>query len=131
MQKGCSYNPYTLPTIDFVGGSTQDFIFHVYFHSINTPLDLSSCTADFSIISSGNKNGVCRSKLMTIGDGDATEDGVVSNVLSVRLEPSDTVDLNGKYIYQITVRDVSGIVEIPDQGIMYITGNINKTFAQG
>lgn len=32
----CTYNPYTLPTIDFVGGETQDLAFNVYFIEIKS-----------------------------------------------------------------------------------------------
>ena len=130
VRQGCNYDPYTLPSVSFVGGSTQDFMFHAYFHSLNAPIDLSSCTADFSIINASNKNGICLSKPMTITEGDKTESGVVSNYLYVRLEPADTVDLYGKYIYQITVRSVTGVVEIPDQGILYISNNINKALVR-
>ena len=48
-------NPYTLPAFDFVGGSTQDLIFHCYFFKTKKPQDLSACVADFSIINFVNK----------------------------------------------------------------------------
>lgn len=47
---------------------------------------------------------------------------------TVTLSPIETVDLSGKYIYQIIIRDIDGDVEIPKQGILYITNNINKNF---
>lgn len=47
------------------------------------------------------------------------------------LEPSDTYELYGKFIYQISIRDVDGNVEIPQQGLMYVTNNINKSFING
>ena len=34
----------------------------------------------------------------------------------------------GKYIYQITIRDISGEVEIPNQGLIHIIKNINQAF---
>lgn len=54
-------------------------------------------------------------------------EGTYDNVLTVTLSPTETVDLSGKYIYQIIIRDIDGDVEIPKQGILYITNNINKT----
>ena len=57
-------------------------------------------------------------------------DGSAFNILSVDLTPKETYELSGKYIYQITIRDVNGNVEIPKQGLMYITNNINKSFIQ-
>ena len=55
-------------------------------------------------------------------------DGTVANVLKVVLLPEETVDLFGKFIYQITIQDISGEIEIPDQGILRIANNINKVF---
>lgn len=61
-------------------------------------------------------------------EGAFNDEGTINNVLTVTLEPSETVGLNGKYIYQIQIRDIDGDVEIPKQGILYITNNINKGF---
>lgn len=124
-------NPYTLPAIDFVGGSTQDFIFHCYHQQNKRAQDLSSCTANFSIINFVNKKGSpLVSKQMDITT-DAPRDGEVHNVLKVELTPLDTVNLPaGKYIYQITIKDISGEVEIPNQGIIHIINNINKAFVK-
>ena len=124
-------NPYTLPTIDFVGGSTQDLAFRVYFYLNGNPFDLSSCTADFSVINYVNKKGTpLISKAMSIAEGDCKDGERVSNTLCVTLDPEDTVDLVGKFIYQITIRDISGDVEMPDHGILQITNNINKVYVK-
>jgi len=118
---------YTLPTIDFVGGATQDFAFHVYFHAGGRPFDLDDCTANFAVVNYINKNGApLISKSMEVAQGEDTGEGVVDNILKVTLTPSDTMNLNGKYIYQITVKDTAGQVDIPNQGIMRIINNINK-----
>lgn len=124
-------NPYTLPAMDFVGGSTQDLVFHCYFYVNKRPHDLTSCTANFSIINFVNKKGdPLVSKQMEIRSAPDV-DGDVNNVLSVTLEPADTVNLPaGKYIYQISIRDISGDVEIPNQGIIHLINNINKSFAR-
>lgn len=122
---------YILPQIDFVGGATRDFAFYCYFQVRKKPYDMSSCSANFSIANFVNKT--CQplvSKSMTIGE-DLDVDGSVRNVLRVTLDPLDTVDLpTGKYIYQISIRDVSGDVEIPKHGIIYIANNINKDFVK-
>lgn len=126
----CFPNPYTLPTIDFIGGSTQDLVFHCYFYVNKEPFDLSSCTANFSLINFVNKNGTpLVSKQMEIWTDRETE-GAVRNILAVTLDPSDTVKLGGQYVYQITIKDISGEVDIPNQGIMRIVNNINKAFVQ-
>lgn len=122
----CDFNPYTLPTIDFVGGETQDLAFNVFFYKNNQPFSLTGCTCNFSIVSFTNKMGTpILSKQMTaIFNDDVSSD----NVLTVTLNPTDTVDLCGKYIYQIIIKDINGDAEIPKQGILYITNNINKNF---
>lgn len=123
-------NPYTLPAIDFVGGSTQDLVFHCYFYLNKQPFDLSSCTANFSLINFVNKNGEpLVSKQMTIR-AESDDEGAIQNILTVTLTPSDTVKLAGKYIYQITIKDVSGEVDIPNQGTIHIVNNINKSFVR-
>ena len=123
-------NPYTLPAIDFVGGSTQDLVFHCYFYLNKQPCDLSSCTANFSLINFVNKNGEpLVSKQMTIR-AESDDEGAIQNILTVTLTPSDTVKLAGKYVYQITIKDVSGEVDIPNQGTLHIVNNINKSFVR-
>jgi len=47
--------------------------------------------------------------------------------LAVTLIPNETKNLYGKYIYQITIQDMSGEVDIPSQGILGITNNIDKS----
>ena len=111
------FNPYVLPTIEFVGGETQELLFNMYFYQGKKP---------FSIVSFNNKNGspILR-KDMTVLEN---QDGTSLNVLSVELTPEETYKLSGKYIYQISIKDVSGNIEIPKQGLMYIINNINKGF---
>lgn len=122
----CDYSPYTLPTIDFVGGETQNLSFNVYFYKNKQPFSLTGCTCNFSIVSYTNKRGspILSKQMESAFNGDVTSD----NVLTVTLTPAETVDLCGKYIYQVIIRDVSGDTEIPNQGILYITNNINKSF---
>lgn len=122
-------NPYVLPPMDFVSGSTQDLVFHCYFYANHKPIDLSTCTANFSIINFVNKNGdPLISKRMSIGT-DYIVDGDIQNVLRVTLDSADTISLlAGKYIYQISIRDITGDVDIPKQGIIHIINNIDKPF---
>lgn len=120
------HNPYTLPTIYFVGGETQDLSFNMYFRNGKKPFNLDGCKTDFSIINFANKNGKpVLSKSMESARSATSE---VDNILNVKLLSSETVDLSGKYIYQIIIQDEAGDAEIPNQGIMFITNNINKNF---
>lgn len=128
----CDYNPYTLPTIDFVGGSTQDFVFHSFFLADKRPYDLSGCTAKFSIVNYTNQNGSpILSEPMEIASGDSYGDVAVSNLLKITLPPNKTCELHGKYIYQITIKESESQVDIPNQGILYITNNIDKGYITG
>lgn len=121
-------SPYTLPTIDFVGGETQDFMFNVYFYKNGRPFSLTGCTANFAIVSFTNKMG--KPILTKSMEAIFNNDGTINNVLTVTLEPKETVELCGKYIYQIQIQDIDGDVEIPKQGLLYITNNINRGFIQ-
>lgn len=125
----CEAEIFTLPTISFVGGETQDLAFNTYFFQSDKRYSLSGCTANFAVADYLDKTGMAIiSKPMTVGyDTTCT----IDNVLNVTLTPSETVDLCGKYIYQISMRDIDGDVEIPKQGILLITRNIDKTFING
>lgn len=121
-------SPYTLPEINFIGGSTQEFIFHAYTDGNKEAFSLASCVANFAIINYVNKSGEpLISKDMSITFDDESDSDTVYNVLKVTLLPSETVDLCGKYIYQITIKDIEDNTE-PKQGIMYIGNNINKSY---
>ena len=122
----CTYSPYVLPTIDFVGGETQELAFHIYFHKNRRPFSLAACDCRFSVVSFNNKMGdPILTKTMEVSY-DLEDD--CDNILTVKILASETVDLFGKYIYQISMRDLGGDVEIPKQGILYISNNIDKSF---
>ena len=115
---------YQLPTVEFVGGETQRLSFQFFRTTYSNMVPLTSTTSNFSVISSHNKRGSpIISKSMEIRLGD---DGLTMNVLYVELDSSETLNLFGKYIYQIVIKDVDGDIEIPMQGIMYVTNNINQ-----
>ena len=117
------YEPYKLPAIDFVGGEQQDYKFYIYDRN-QEAFDLTGYTAEFAVQSYTNKNGTTLiRKSMTI----ATSYGMPV-LLTVSLTKSDTVNLYGKYIYQITIKDSEGKPLIPSQGTMYITNNIDRAF---
>ena len=120
----CDYNPYELPTITFVGGETRDLAFHIYHNIGKRPYSLSECECTFSLVNFTTKGGkpILSKEMTVIYD----ETGTIDNVLTVTLESLESVNLFGKYIYQITIQDRDGEVEIPSQGIMYITNNIDK-----
>lgn len=108
-------SPGSLPTIEFIAGETRTFTYNVYSGSISNPCTLSK--AVFSITPSTNKFGdPVISKTMTVSQ----------NKISVTLSSNDTINLSGKYLYQIVVKDTAGAIEIPDHGVLYIKNNIDK-----
>jgi hypothetical protein len=115
---------YTLPEISFVGGATQKYRFQLKGDD-GEPFSIAGATANFSIIDYSNKNGtpILSITPQILADGDG-----VACILYVTINSSSTKNLYGKYIYQITIIDVSQNVGIPNQGIMTITRNINREF---
>ena len=119
------YDAFTLPTIEFVGGETQLLNFNVY-NKDKDPVEIGG-EAMFSVspyTNATNPDPII-AKQMTISVGPATH---VYNLLSVTLDSVDTYQLSGKFIYQISIRD-NDRVEIPKQGVMYITRNNYPEFA--
>jgi len=114
----------TLPTIQFVGGSTETIKFNLNTLS-GTPFDATGATINFAVTRYGNKNGTPNiTKTATL----ETDANGVYSVAVVNLTASDTLSLYDKFIYQITIQDVNEKVEIPFYGDMYIINNINKSF---
>ena len=120
-------NLYSLPTIDFVGGSTQDLRFKVFFYANKKAVDVTNYEAEFSVVDFVNRDEPIISKPMSVFAGG--EIGSIPNILQVILTKDDTLLHSGKYIYQITIKDtISGQVDIPKQGIMHIINNIDTNY---
>ncbi len=121
---------YSLPELCFVGGSSEDLEFNLFYNKDDPePFNVFGGEANFSIVNFLNKNSTpLVSKKMEINMND---EETHYNVLRVSLEPSDTVDLFGKFVYQITIKDIDGNVDIPHQGIINIHNNIDKVFVKG
>lgn len=149
MHADCPYTPYTLPTIDFVGGETQDLAFNMFFNNEEPtkgkqPFDMTGYMANLAIVNYINKKGTpIITKPMNIVPPRNTRyetnhlvwypmgerEDSVCNRLTVTLHATETVNLAGKYIYQISIKDPRGVdIDIPNQGILRIANNINKSF---
>lgn len=115
---------YTLPEIVFVAGQSNTIRWHL-FTPAHHPYNANGCTGNFSVVDySDRTSDPLISKPLTFDFGD---DGI-KNVASVDLLSSDTLGLYGKYIYQITIKDIDGESEIPNQGFLQIYHNINESF---
>lgn len=126
---------YTLPEIVFVAGQSNTLRWRL-FTKAGVPYNADGCTGNFAVVDYSDQTGdpLISKSLSFIVDPDAEDDeSAVKNIAYVDLEPNDTVPvsgqpLHGKYIYQITIRDVDGEVEIPNQGFLQIYHNINESF---
>lgn len=128
-------NPmYQLPTMEFIGGENITLRWNLWALSINeqmnkdVPFNANGCTVTFSLIDITNKTGepiISRKCIPEIGD-----EGIASTVITY-LVPADTVNLRGKYIYQLTIVASDGAAEIPGQGVMYINNNIDRKLVSG
>lgn len=117
-------NIYTLPELTFVGGKTQELRFNLKDKN-GEPYNASGSTVNFSICDYSYKTGA---PLLSLTPTLIADENGVADMLYITIAPEDTLNLFGKYIYQITIVDISGRVEIPNQGIMNITKNINTGF---
>ena len=115
---------YSLPDIDCVGGEHQRLMFYLKTRK-GHPFNLDMGQAEFSIINYSNKIGVpVLSKTGSIGED---TEGVMS-VVTVYIDPKETVMLYGMYVYQLILTDRYGIIEIPRQGKLFIGKNIHRQY---
>jgi len=114
-------NPvFNLPVLQFVGGQSQTLSFNLLTTSGGI-FHADGCSINFSVVSYTDRNSV--PLISKSAELIADNDGYM-NTAVVELDPTETVGLYGKYIYQITVND-GGTIEIPGQGIANIQRNIN------
>lgn len=128
-------NPlYQLPTIEFIGGETTTIVFNLWALSPtesankSLPYNANGCTVTFSLIDSINKTGepLLSKKCTLLSEADGT-----SPRASVTIEPEETINQAGRYIYQLTVQSSTGETEIPGQGIAFINLNIDRALVSG
>jgi len=112
-----------LPDWEFVGGVTQEYDFTLrsengYFY------DIPGATASLAVAPFVNpKDAVIVKQGFIIANSSG-----VNCVAHFSLDKNDTVNLHGKFIYQISVKNIDGTMAPPMRGRMYITENIDKTF---
>ena len=116
----CNIEP-TLAPITFIGGGDTELEFEIY-DEMNRPIDLRAYTCKFYL----SRHGV--NTLKPILDMTGTVSLTAPhNVFKVALSRADTLSLNGKFIYQITMIDnIQGGSRPVGQGYCVITRNINQ-----
>lgn len=115
---------YTLPEWQLVGGETRKRTFTLYHDEGGPTYNIPGATAEVAIVDFVNPKSEL--KLRKEASVAVDKHGHYCEV-SVDLAPADTLELQGKYIYQLTIKDVFGNIAAP-KGLMYITENIDKTF---
>ena len=115
---------YVLPEWQLVGGETRKRTFTLYHDECGPTYNIPGATAEVAVVDFVNPHGEL--KLCKEASVSVDENGHYCEV-TVDLTPADTLDLQGKYIYQLTIKDALGNIAAP-KGLMYITANIDKTF---
>jgi hypothetical protein len=118
---------YTLPEISMVGGATREIRFRLRTPQ-GLPYDADGAAADFSVCNFSNKNGF---PLFSLTPEALPDENGLQSVLAVTLTSAVTVNLFGKYVYQLTVVDAFDRVEIPNFGLLYVSRNIHQTYLGG
>ena len=120
-------NFYNLPEWRFIGGATQKRNF-VMRSEDGYEYNLADARAQISFVDYMNRRStpvLVKTATVVVNP----DSGTMSNVL-VELSSADTINMVGKYIYQISIQTVTGGVAIPSQGIAYISENIDKSFVR-
>ena len=118
---------FTLPEWNFVGGETQTRIFKLYEPNEIYVMNLQGSSSEVSVTDFVNPEGNASFIKPAVISED--ESGKACYV-TVSFTPNDTISMNGKYIYQITIRDIKGNVAAP-RGVMRISQNIDQAFSLG
>lgn len=112
-----------LPDWEFVGGVTQEYDFTLraesgYFY------DIPGATASLAVAPFVNPRDAVLVKAGSIIPNSAGANCIVHFLL----DKNDTLNLHGKFIYQISIKNVDGTMAPPMRGRMYIIENIDKSF---
>ena len=99
---------YILPDWDFVGGSVQSRSFQLMTPT-GKDYNIESGTVHCSIcdyVNGGDPVVTKQAGIAAAGDG-------VHCIANIALQPADTKNLHGLYLYQLTVKDGNGNTAIP------------------
>lgn len=110
-----------LPEYHMTAGSTKEFYIPIFTQS-GEPIDASGMTARFAISDFVNQN--C-SPFVTKNCRVVTQSGSTLAVLFVSLDAEETMNLYGKFIYQVTAQASTGEIG-PLRGILNISPNNDK-----
>jgi hypothetical protein len=111
-----------------VAGETVPIVFQCRTPGpLSQPWNAQGCTVELAVTHYGNKHGTP----VLHKPGELIQEGALWSAAVVELEAEETVDWFGKYVYQVMIRDTNNDVEIPGEGFIFVTRNINKQFVSG
>ena len=120
----CNKNVFQLPELNFIGGDFKEIPFYIKDANTGILLDPYDLQVVFSLIEYQFRNDdipILSKNLEIITSDD-------ESYFLLTLASDDTIDLKGKFIYQITVKAPSPSEKQESyQGIMIIDRNINPT----
>lgn len=115
---------YKLCDLSFIGGESQELNLKL-FNSDNRQIDASNVISEFALSPYGHsiENPIFTTNGIVI----SSESSSFTPYLRIILKPEDTVYFSGKYIYQISLKDIFGNVELY-HGLLTIENNNSKDF---
>lgn len=102
-----------------IGGNSETIIFEAVNEYMND-VDINECTASFSICRYDERHSDCATKMSDVVIG--------GNTVTVKLRPDDTIDLSGKYIWQLSIYSSERAKLANTQGNLFIVRNIDKNY---
>lgn len=116
----CVYNQYTLPQFDFIGGTTQKYTIPVSSVANISDSEAKSYRAAFAIVNYVNRD------CAPIISKEATLD-TTGKFITISLSPNETLNLTGKFVYQVSLRSENSNSEYHGQGLLIVARNIDRT----
>lgn len=120
MSTQCMDGAWELPEFKMNAGETKFLRLPIYNNS-NQLIDAAGMSGRLSISDYVNR-GVC---LQHIDCSTGDDDQCGGSIFMAQLLPQHTIDLCGKYIYQLTAKDYDGTVGVL-RGIVFINHNADK-----
>lgn len=112
---------HILPTESMIAGTNRNLLFYLYSDKNKKQLDVTGMTGRFALTDFVNESDI---PILTKNCSVTVVDGEDLAILKVELLRNDTLNLGGKYIYQITINDNGDIATL--SGIMEISNNFDK-----
>lgn len=124
MALSCGNKLFSLGEINIIGGDYKECLIYINDLDSGGYMNLENVNISFSLIPYINRNGV---SIFSKTNKENPEDLFISSdgkAFLLILRSSDTAELSGRFIYQITVQSADGLKKESFQGVMIINKNI-------